>query len=279
MLDVFCRTPTGNQYGPPSTSFSSGQHPLGAAPFGSLRSPSLHHTQRVFGEAAASAPRRRAHSRGRQQNKLQKDFYTPAGCLRKVWVFEFRIHPEPSLVQVEFDQRLMAKLLHESRKKNPVNEDERVIASENSDIKSEIDPVHVEAVRSKLLNVDPQRFEYLLRDLLAKTGYAQIEVTQYSQDGGVDLNAHTLQPRQLWAMGDWLVQIQAKRWIHTVGRKEVAELRGSLKPFALGTIITTSHFSKAAILESKETGKNPIHLVDGYDLSRTIIEANATNIV
>ena len=54
----------------------------------------------------------------------------------------------------------------------------------------------------------------------------------------------------LWAFGDCLVQIQAKRWIHTVGRKEVAELRGSLQPFARGTLITTSHFSKAALTEA-----------------------------
>ena len=64
----------------------------------------------------------------------------------------------------------------------------------------------------------------------------------------------------MWALGDWLVQIQAKRWIHTVGRKEVAELRGSLQPFARGTIVTTSHFSKAALTESREHGKSPIHL-------------------
>jgi hypothetical protein len=77
MLDVFGDTPTENQYGPPSTSFSNEQHPLGAAAFGSLRSPSLRRTQRVFGEAAVSPPPRRALSRGRPRRNLQKDFYTP----------------------------------------------------------------------------------------------------------------------------------------------------------------------------------------------------------
>jgi restriction endonuclease Mrr len=81
------------------------------------------------------------------------------------------------------------------------------------------------------------------------------------------------------ALGDCLLQVQAKRWMHTVGRKEVAELRGSLQPFARGTIITTSHFSKAALTEAVERGKNPIHLVDGFELSRTIITNNAEAII
>ena len=83
----------------------------------------------------------------------------------------------------------------------------------------------------------------------------------------------------MWALGDCRVQVQAKRWIHTVGRKEVAELGGSLRPFARGTIITTSHFSKAALAEASERGKNPIHLVDGFELSRTIIANKAEDII
>ena len=70
-----------------------------------------------------------------------------------------------------------------------------------------------------------------------------------------------------------LVQVQAKRWLHSVGRKEVAELRGSLKPFAGGVILTTGHFSRAAVNEASEEGKNPIGLVDGIKLSRGVLES------
>lgn len=191
------------------------------------------------------------------------------GVLRKVWIFEFRIHDQPALVPVELDRRLMFEILGESRMRNPSSEEERTVSTpENAP--STIDPVRVEAVRGRLLNLDPEKFEHLLKDLLAATGFSRIEVTKFSNDGGIDLNAHT--GEALWALGSWLVQIQAKRWIHTVGRKDVAELRGSLKPFACGTIVTTSHFSKAALIEATEGGKNPIHLVDGFELSRTIIE-------
>lgn len=198
-------------------------------------------------------------------------------ALRKVWVFEFRIHSEPTRVPLEVDSRLMSEILADSRHRNPISEEERIVSTPEQTPSTEIDPVRVEAVRGRLLNLNPEKFEHLLKDLLLATGFMRVCVTKYSQDGGIDLNAYT--GEALWALGDWLVQIQAKRWIHTVGRREVAELRGSLQPFALGTIITTSHFSKAAILEASETGKNPIHLLDGFELSRTIIEKEAEGLI
>ena len=77
---------------------------------------------------------------------------------------------------------------------------------------------------------------------------------------------------RIWIFENTVIQVQAKRWLHSVGRKEVAELRGSLRPFAKGAAITTSHFSKAAITEASEDGKIPITLVDGYRLSKVILD-------
>jgi len=199
------------------------------------------------------------------------------GTLRKVWVFEFRILPEPNRVPVTFDSRLMSEILCHSRQKNPAGDDERTISTPEDRILGTIDPVRVEAVRSKLLAVSPENFEYFLKNLLTASGFSRIEVTKYSQDGGIDLIAWT--GSSMWALGDCLLQIQAKRWIHTVGRKEVAELRGSLQPFARGTVVTTSHFSKAALSEATGPGKNPIHLVDGFELSATIIRSDAEGLI
>jgi restriction endonuclease Mrr len=95
-----------------------------------------------------------------------------------------------------------------------------------------------------------------------------VNVTRYSQDGGIDINARL--DSRAWPLRHLLTQIQAKRWLHTVGRKEVAELRGSLQPHAAGCIVTTSHFSRAAAAESTETGKVPITIVDGYELARIV---------
>jgi restriction endonuclease Mrr len=94
----------------------------------------------------------------------------------------------------------------------------------------------------------------------------------YSQDGGIDVNAFAGQ--LMWPIRDLLVQVQAKRWLHTIGRKEVAELRGSLQPFARGAVVTTSYFSRAAVAEAQKVGKNPIVLVDGYSFASLVKSLN-----
>jgi len=128
----------------------------------------------------------------------------------------------------------------------------------------------LEHVRGKLLAMDPKNFEMFIRDLLVHCGFLDVCVTKFSADGGVDVNART--GSRIWVFENTLVQVQAKRWLHSVGRKEVAELRGSLQPFARGAVVTTSHFSKAAINEASEQGKNPITLVDGFRLSKIVLD-------
>ena len=131
-------------------------------------------------------------------------------------------------------------------------------------------PERAEEVRARLLAMSPKGFEFFIKDLLVHCGYTDVCVTKFSADGGVDVNARA--GSRIWVFESSLVQVQAKRWLHSVGRKEVAELRGSLQSFAKGAVITTSHFSKAAINETNEDGKNPITLVDGLRLSRVVIE-------
>jgi restriction endonuclease Mrr len=125
----------------------------------------------------------------------------------------------------------------------------------------------------RLLALSPQEFEHFIHKVLIGTGFENVIVTRHSQDGGIDVNAHASQA--MWPIRNMLVQVQAKRWLHTVGRKEVAELRGSLQPFARGAVVTTSHFSRAAITEAQEAGKNPIVLVDGYSFATIALSNSA----
>ncbi|MCF7956475.1 MAG: restriction endonuclease [Phycisphaerae bacterium] len=191
------------------------------------------------------------------------------GEVRKVWMFEFAIHQQMAIVPVKFAPRLMSEILKDSRANNIYSSDEREIDVESSESESF---EKVETVRSKLLTLSPRDFEYTIRDLLIHSGFRDVFVTQYSQDGGIDVNAKA--GLGMWPVHGMLMQIQAKRWMHTVGRKEVAELRGSLQPFAGGSVVTTSHFSRAAIKESQEKGKRPIALIDGYHLSEIILGLN-----
>jgi HJR/Mrr/RecB family endonuclease len=128
----------------------------------------------------------------------------------------------------------------------------------------------IEHVRSKLLAMEPRDFEFFVKALLLHCGFSDVCVTRFSADGGIDVNARA--GGRNWIFENTLVQVQAKRWLHSVGRKEVAELRGSLQSFARGAVVTTGHFSKAAINEACEPGKNPIALVDGFRLSMVVLD-------
>jgi Restriction endonuclease len=186
------------------------------------------------------------------------------GIMRRAWIFELRTCSTPNRVVVNDDSRIMREILAHRRKETTV-EDREVI---EPPLDAEQNYGLVESIRRRLLVYTPEEFEHVIKDLLIQTGFQRVEVTKYSQDGGIDVNAH---PGQMsWPLSHLLVQIQAKKWLHTVGRKEVAELRGSLSPHAVGCIMTTSHFSRAAILESAEFGKIPINLVDGYRLGEII---------
>ncbi len=192
------------------------------------------------------------------------------GQLRKAWMFEFRIHRGTQGVEVESDSSIAVGLYGGGQGNTITGEDDRVVDVIGG--AQDGDPVRsfqgLEEIRSRLLTLDPQNFELLVRDVLERSGFENVTVTRYSQDGGIDVNAYS--SSHLWPIGGMLIQVQAKRWLHTVGRKEVAELRGSLEPFARGVVVTTSHFSRAATNEARSTGKNPIVLIDGMRFSSII---------
>ncbi|MFN0132852.1 MAG: restriction endonuclease [Phycisphaerales bacterium] len=194
-----------------------------------------------------------------------------AGSVRQVWLFEMRIHSAPELVVVSEDAKIAARTLLASRKSNKLTGEEREIGAAPLVVPAagvEFDPEEIESIRSCLLATPAERFEHFIKDLMAATGFVKVSVTKFSQDGGVDVNAYA--SAVMWPVENMLVQVQAKRWLHTVGRKEVAELRGSLEPFARGVVVTTSHYSRAAVVEATSTGKAPIVLVDGYSLARIV---------
>jgi hypothetical protein len=191
------------------------------------------------------------------------------GNVRRVWLFEFKIHDDQKIVPLALDTKISMQLLGESRLERADNpgDDEIVGGADVSHIEN---MEKIELVRGKLLAMDPRNFEVFIKDLLVHCGFSDVCVTKFSADGGIDVQARV--GGGIWMFENTLVQVQAKRWLHSVGRKEVAELRGSLQSFARGAVVTTSHFSKAALNEAGEEGKSPITLVDGVRLSRIVLE-------
>ena len=191
------------------------------------------------------------------------------GKVRKVWLFEFKIHDEHQVLPLAVERAVAIETLTASRLQAATTSDDdeiidETVGAQTGNIKQ------IEEVRGKLLAMEPRRFEVFIKELLDHCGFQDVCVTRLTADGGIDVNART--GSRVWLFENTLVQIQAKRWLHSVGRKEVAELRGSLRPFARGAVLTTSHFSKAAINEASEEGKNPIGLVDGFRLSRVVLD-------
>jgi HJR/Mrr/RecB family endonuclease len=191
------------------------------------------------------------------------------GKVRKVWLFEFKIHHEQQVLPLAIEAAISSQILITSRLRIVNNSDDDEIIDESAHLQTE-NIERIEHVRGKLLAMDPKDFEFFIKDLLLHCGFSDVCVTRFSADGGVDVNARA--GARIWVFENTLVQVQAKRWLHSVGRKEVAELRGSLQPFARGAVVTTSHFSKAAINEAGEEGKNPIALVDGFRLSKVVLD-------
>lgn len=190
------------------------------------------------------------------------------GSPRSVWVFEFGIVPEPASVAVDCDSTITAEIFAQPTRGTVL--DRTPVAVEGPTGKA--DGQVLERLRGRMLALDPRGFEFLIRSVLVASGYENVAVTRYSQDGGIDVNAAF--GSSGWPVRSCRVQVQAKRWLHTVGRKEVAELRGSLGWDGIGCLVTTSHFSKAAVAEATEPGKVPITLVNGWQLSQLLASLN-----
>lgn len=127
-------------------------------------------------------------------------------------------------------------------------------------------------LRQFLEQIPPFRFELLIRDLLEKMGYDEVEVTSPTNDKGVDVKA-------VIQKGITLVRevIQVKRYTKSnIQRPELDRLRGSLHRFDafLGTIITLSDFAQGAKDAALEKGVAPITLINGEKLIDMLIEKN-----
>ena len=191
------------------------------------------------------------------------------GDVRKVWLFEFKVHSVPQVVSLAGEMAISNQVLSASRveRANSPSDDEIIGQDDHQQAEN---MKRVEQVRGKLLGMEPREFELFVKDLLIHCGFQDVCVTRFSSDGGIDVNARV--GGRIWMFENTVVQVQAKRWLHSVGRKEVAELRGSLQPFAKGAVVTTSHFSRAAINEATDEGKSPIALVDGFRLSKVVLD-------
>ncbi len=189
--------------------------------------------------------------------------------LRKVWVFEFYIHNEIPTIPIQNAKDIIAAIFKESRKIHEIDREEReVVLFEPPQEVHEAANYEVEEIRSHLLQINPYRFEALVRDIVESNGFINVTVTPPSQDGGIDVNGYVADSDYFFSKTH--VQFQVKRWRHSVGSVEINNFRGALHTTAKGVFVTTSHFTKAAIQEAEHSVKACISLINGFRFSKLI---------
>lgn len=181
--------------------------------------------------------------------------------LRGVWVFEFHIHKKPEIVPITLARRLMEEILARSPERIAAAEQDRQVVA-GFDKARQLDSVaSVEEIRVQLLDLNPFRFEHLVKAVMQKNGFCNVEVTKTTGDGGIDLNA--VVDAYYPFFNGTVVQAQAKRWRHTVGSVEINNFRGAMNSNAKGVFITTGSYTRAAIENAYSTGKQAVSLIDG----------------
>ena len=180
------------------------------------------------------------------------------GAMRKVWVFELQIVSEVENVSVGQFSNIFSPIY--TRLKNEVTADDTKIKDtvEMLETNNEIEKLkNIEMLKTSLMTVDPYKFELVVSNLISHVGFSDVKVTKKSGDEGVDVNALLKNPVSV----DLRYSFQVKRWKHSVGRNEVANLRGSMGLNNQGVIIATSHFTESAIQDARSENKTPINLV------------------
>ncbi|MCX9147010.1 restriction endonuclease [Erythrobacter sp. WG] len=124
-------------------------------------------------------------------------------------------------------------------------------------------PGEEEDWKGKLLTVlgamHPSAFERLSQRLLREAGFTKVEVRGKSNDGGID-GLGVLRVNLV----SFQVYFQCKRWIGSVGSKEIRDFRGAVQGRAdKGLFITTGHFTSQASDEATRDGAIAIDLIDG----------------
>ena len=127
-----------------------------------------------------------------------------------------------------------------------------------------------QALHKRILAMEPVEFEELIGRLLAEIGFEDIEVTQRSRDGGIDV-------RGTLVVGDVIrtrMAVQAKKWKpkNRVQAPTVQQVRGSLGTHDQGLIITPSDFSTGARREAARSDAVPVALMNGEQLVALLAE-------
>ena len=117
-------------------------------------------------------------------------------------------------------------------------------------------------------------FEEFLKEYLLKMGLDEVEVTQRSRDGGIDLTAIRKGVGDFSEIDITHYYVQAKRYaLKTKIRVEAMRQLKGITPFVhKGILITTSDFTSDSITESSNDPSKPVVILNGKDLVTSCID-------
>jgi restriction system protein len=105
--------------------------------------------------------------------------------------------------------------------------------------------------------------------MLRELGFINVEVTQRTNDGGIDGNGLI----RIGGVLSFHVVFQAKRYQGSVGSNLVRDFRGAMIGRAeKGLIMTTGSFTREAKKEANRDGAPPIDLMDGNEFAERLKE-------
>lgn len=122
----------------------------------------------------------------------------------------------------------------------------------------------------RIFDMDPFQFEYLIAELLKKIGYENVEVTNRTGDKGIDVMGNLT----VGGLTHVKTVIQVKRYKtgNNISGRYITQLRGSAAVDQRGLIITTSDFTRSAVIESRAPNKMPVALVNGEKLIELLFQ-------
>ncbi len=181
---------------------------------------------------------------------------------RSVWV----INPNHSDIKEVDSNDVVQKVRSlSSNKQKPTSDGPEAVGL---DVPDEVKPWR-KRLNDILLEMDPFAFERLSQLLLRECGFDDVHVTKKTGDGGIDGTGKL----KINGVFSFNIAFQCKRYKGAVSAGDIRDFRGSLTTdIEKGVFITTGSFSKPAIEEAYNTGKQQIDLIDGEDFINKLAE-------
>ena len=195
---------------------------------------------------------------------ILKNYGALENSARSVWT----IKPEFTSID-SVDGAIVEKFRNiKSEKTQKFDTAEEKMEEQGVDVPEEVKPWR-KRLYEVLINMDPYGFERLTQRVLRECGFTNVVVTKKSGDGGID-GTGKLKINGIFSFN---IAFQCKRYQGSVGAGDIRDFRGSLTTdIEKGVFITTGSFSKPAIEEASNPGKQQIDLIDGEEFITKLAE-------